>query len=251
MKYKISIFLVMSSIFSTLVLSADNIQFQNVRVGGMGCQSDMTQIVFSPDNSELSILFQNYESRVPVPRTGSLKDNPYVSQIPCNLFFEVNVPRGQKLQSLELTYNMRGNATFDVGVQGYFKSYLMNAMGLGIENRMGRGPQLLIEKVWTNTSINQSDDFVLSSTKRIDFLSDCNNGNIGSKIMVNLQHHIYTQITVPYQNTNVEGAIVVDSSDMNGGIKLKASSVACNVVNNGGRPTPPPFPRRPFPPRWR
>lgn len=215
---------------------AENVKFQNVHVGGSGCPGEKTQIVFSPDLSQSSIIFQNFESHVPAITTGP-KASPYISQLPCNVFVEVKLPIGQKLESLEIRYDMRGNTSLDKGVVGSFKSFLVSAAGMGTERGRGRNPELLQEKNWINSSLDQFEDFLLQTSKTINFGSDCRASTGLDTVYIQLQHHIYTQITRGNEQTNAQGTITMDSSDMSGGLKLKAITSAC--TNSGGTPTPP------------
>jgi hypothetical protein len=216
-------------------VKADTVQFQNIRVGGIGCPSEKTQIAYSPDGSTASIIFQDFQSHVPVDNAGP-KQVKTISQMPCNMFLEVKLPVGQKLDSLEVRYDMRGNTILDKGVQGYFRSFMMSTSGLGTERGRGRNPEAVSEKLWTNTSVDQFEDFVITSSKKITFGSDCRVQGGQDRVTINLQHHILTQIMRGYENTSAQGTIMMDSSDISGGVKLIAATSACN--SGGNIPTP-------------
>jgi hypothetical protein len=216
-------------------LKAEIVQFQNIHVGGTGCPSEKTQIVYSPDNSSASLIFQDFQSHVPVEVT-NIKQIKTISQLPCNVFVEVKLPIGQKLDSLEIKYDMRGNASLDKGVLGYFRSYVMSSSGLGTERGRGRSPELIQEKNWANIMSDQFEDFVLSTSKKINFTADCRVQNGQDRVYIQLQHHLFTQLTRGYENSNAQGTIMMDTSDITGGIKLIASTSACN---GGGTVTPP------------
>lgn len=209
---------------------AGNFEFQNIRVGGSGCPSDTTQIVTAPDLSAASLIFQGFESHVPT--AANPKGGTSISLLNCNVFLDIKLPAGQKLESLEVSYDMRGHAFLDSGVTGSFKSYLMSSAGLGTE-RGGRGPELLQEKSWLNTSIDQEEDFTVSATKIITLSSQCGNGNAGDRVSLHLQHQLGSQIVSGSSRT--EGTITMDTSDMAGGIRLRATTSVCS----GNRPNPP------------
>lgn len=237
MKLKFAL-MIMTTIMTNQLL-AENVRFENIRVGGTGCKMESTSIVYAPDQSSASLIFENFQSHVPV-EVSSPKQVRTISQLPCNVFVEVKVPVGQKLDSLEVSYDMRGNASLDRGVQGYFRSYLMNTSGLGTERGRGRSPELVQEKNWVNTSVDQFEDFVLSTVKNLAFNSDCRGNGGQDRVVLHLQHHILTQIMRGYENTNAEGTIMVDTSDITGGLKLKAVTSACTNGGNGsgGNSTP-------------
>lgn len=208
---------------------AGNFEFQNIRVGGSGCPGSTTQIVTAPDFSSASLLFQSFESHVPTapnPKGGSS-----ISLLNCNVFLDIKLPVGQKLESLEVSYDMRGHAFLDRGVTGSFRSFLMSSAGLGTE-RGGRGPELLQERAWLNTGIDQEEDFIVSATKVIPISSQCGNGNAGDRVQIHLQHQLGSQIVMGDSRT--EGTITMDSSDMTGGIRLRATTSVCRTNPPGG-----------------
>ncbi|MDD4974810.1 MAG: DUF4360 domain-containing protein [Bacteriovorax sp.] len=214
---------------------AENFQFQNIRVGGTGCPSDVTQIVMAPDFSTASILFQSFESHVPAV-VDNPKATPYISILNCNVFLDIKLPLGQKLDALEISYDMRGHAFLDRGVNGNFKSFLISSNGLGTER--SQGVQLLQEKNWTNTSVDQEEDFLVQTTKSLAIQSQCNGAGSGDRVSIHLQHQLGSQIMGGFERTNASGTITMDSSDLKGGIRLRAYTSACRVG-----PTPP-GPRR-------
>lgn len=210
-------------------VQAGNLEFQNIRVGGSGCSQSTTQIVTAPDLSSASLLFQQFESHVPTAPNS--KGSTNIHFLNCNVFLDIRLPAGQKLETLEVSYDMRGHAFLDRGVTGSFRSYLMSSAGLGTE-RGGRGPELLQEKAWFNTGVDQEEDFTVRATKVIALNSHCGNGNAGEKVQIHLQHQLGSQILSGDSRT--EGTITMDSSDMTGGIRLRATTSACRAPGGGG-----------------
>lgn len=217
---------------------AENIQFQNIQVGGTGCPIDKTQIILSPDQTTASLIFQDFESHVPQSVSNSKKASPYISELPCNVFLEIKLPIGQKLDSLEIGYDMRGNAALDRGVSGNFQSYLISSNGLGVERHSGPNPTLLQEKSWQNYTIDQLEDFTVQTSKVINFGSDCRSSNGGDRVAIHLQHHLFTQIQRGFENTSAAGSLTIDTSDLSGGIKLKAHTQVCTPNDSTDRPAP-------------
>ncbi|MBC7538311.1 MAG: DUF4360 domain-containing protein [Bacteriovorax sp.] len=219
-------------LMSTLTVAhAENFQFQNIRVGGTGCPSDITQIVMAPDFSSASILFQSFESHVPAV-VDNPKATPTISILNCNVFLDIKLPAGQKLDSLEISYDMRGHAFLDRGVSGNFKSFLISSNGLGTER--SQGVQLLQEKNWLNTGVDQEEDFLVQATKSLSIASQCGRGANTDRVSIHLQHQLGSQILGGFERTNASGTITMDSSDLKGGIRLRANTSVCNVG-----PTPP------------
>lgn len=223
--------------FITFILAvsakAESLQLQNIRVGGTGCPSEITQIITAPDMSSASILFQSFESRVPAVVTNP-KASPYISILNCNVFVDIKLPADQRLEALEISYDMRGNASLDRGVNGNFKSFLISSNGMGTER--SQRTQLLQEKSWMNSNADQSEDFLVQSTKTLPIQSNCGIGSRSDLVTVHLQHQLASQILGGFERTNAQGSITMDSSDISGGLRLRARVSTCrgNGGGNGG-----------------
>lgn len=223
----------LSFLFHLMTLStahAQNFEFQNIRVGGLGCPSDVTQIVMAPDKSSASLLFMGFESHVPAV-VSSPKASPYSSILNCNVFVDIKLPKDQRLESLEISYDMRGHAFLDRGVSGNFKSFLISSNGMGTER--SQKTQLLQEKNWLNSHGDQEEDFLVQSTKSLPVKSNCGIGSRSDLVTIHLQHQLASQIIGGFERTNASGTITMDSSDMSGGIKLKATTSLCRGGGSG------------------
>lgn len=219
----------------TLQAKAESFQLQNVRVAGIGCPADITQVVLAPDNSSASILFQSFESHVPqtIPNdAGKLSRN--TSEINCNIFLDVKLPRGQKLDSLEISFDMRGHAFLARGVAGNFRSFLIGRSGLGSDR--GQGVQLIQEKNWINTNIDQEEDFLIQTSKIIPVQSNCHGDELEDRVSIHLQHHLASQILQGSVLMNAEGTLSMDSSDIKGGLRVHANTSFCSPNRGGDAP---------------
>lgn len=215
--------ILLASTLSASLYAAD-FKLQNIRVGGTGCPSELTQIILAPDASSASLIFSQFESRVP-----NTDPNPKVqkniSTLNCNIFVDVKIPSGIKLDSIEVSYDMRGFVTLDRGIQGSFRSILVSRTGLGTESQ-SRIPELLSEKTWKNTHTTQEEDFIITSVKKIGIPSRCSRGANTDVITLRLQNTLSSQILVGFENRS-QGSIVMDTSDFKGGLKLSASTSPC------------------------
>lgn len=230
----------MKKIFTALVLSltisevlnAADFKLQNIRVGGIGCPSELTQIILAPDASAASLIFSQFESRVPSLDAG-IKVSRNISTLNCNIFLDVKLPQGVKLDSLEVSYDMRGFTTLDRGVQGSFKSILLSKAGLGTDSR---GPEVLAEKIWSQSLANQEEDFTITTTKRFTTSSQCARGLSTDVVSIRLQNTLSSQILAGFENQS-QGSITIDTSDIKGGIKFRANTSKCstNSGSSGGR----------------
>ena len=232
MKNIMTKFLFASVLLSTTLLAAD-FQLQNIRVGGTGCPSELTSIIMAPDASSASLIFSKFESRVP-----NTDPNPKVQKtinnLNCNIFVDIKIPANIKLEGLEIGHDMRGFATLDRGVQGSFRSYLVSKSGMGTESQ-NRNPELLAEKIWSNSASNQEEDFTVSSLKKIMIPSQCSRGAGLDVVTVRLQNTLSSQILPGFENQS-QGSITVDSSDLRGGLKISAVTSTCGATVNPGRP---------------
>jgi len=211
---------------------AQDFQISNIRVGGVGCPTEQTQIVLAPDASAASLIFAQFESRVPALATGP-KVSPNISSLNCNIFLDIKLPAGKRLESLDINYDMRGFTSLEKGVQGNFKSFLVSKSGMGLE-RVPNAPDALIEKNWVLTGSLQEEDFTLSATKKINLLSQCARGSSNDVISIRLQHTLTSQITRGFENI-AKGSITMDTSDINGGLKIKATTSSCRDTGGTGR----------------
>jgi len=211
------------------VAHAANFQFHNIRVGGLGCPSEQTQIVYAPDQSSASLIFNQFEARVPQTVT-SPKVSPNIHTLNCNIFIDVKVNQGVKLEAIEISYDVRGLVNLDKGVTGSFRSFLVDKAGMGVV--ASRTPELLQEKIWNQTSIVQDEDFVVQSTKKISLGSQCSPGNGANIVSFRLQNTLSAQILQGFQNAS-QGMIVMDSSDMRGGLTVKATESSCSQTHPG------------------
>ena len=234
MKITNTILMTLSLTAMTASLYAADFQLQNIRTGGVGCPSETTSITLAPDSSAASIIFQQFESRVPVLDAGP-KVQKSISTLNCNIFLDIKIPAGIKLDSIDVSYDMRGFATLDAGVQGSFKSWLVSKSGLGTEVG-GRGPELLIEKNWANSRDSQEEDFTITAAKSIPTSSQCGTTSGLNIVSVRLQTTLASLILKGFENSST-GSITMDSSDVKGGLKLRAATSACRAAPpvNGGR----------------
>lgn len=208
----------------TSSLYAADFKLQNIRVGGTGCPSELTSITLAPNASSASIIFSQFESRVPLSNTGP-KVSRNISNLNCNVFLDVKIPAGVKLDSLEISYDMRGFALLDRGVKGSFNSYLVSKAGLGTE-QLGRGVEMLAEKLWSNTSSTQEEDFTVSAKKKILIPSQCARGNGSDIVSIRLQHTLASQILAGFENA-AQGSITMDTSDIKGGLQIRPATSNC------------------------
>ncbi len=231
--------------FMNLPLMAADFKIKNIRVGGVGCPSELINIAYAPDNSSASLIFSQFQAAVPVEIT-SPKINPNISSLNCNIFIDIAVASGDQLSSIDLKYDMRGFVSLDRGVSGSFKSHIVSVNGLGMEQTMSRNPTLVSEKIWANSTMAQEEDFVIESSKSLTTPSQCSRNQMGDTVTVRLQQNLTAQILRGFER-QATGSMIVDTSDISGGLKISGTvrncrnsprdqqRVHCEVIRNGGR----------------
>ncbi len=229
----------------SMPLKAADFKIKNIRVGGVGCPSELINITYAPDNSSASLIFSDFKAAVPNQMTGP-KVNPNISSLNCNIFVDINVASGEQISSIDLKYDMRGFVSLDRGVSGSFKSHIVSVNGLGMEQTMSRNPTLVSEKTWVNSSINQEEDFIIESSKSLTTPSQCSRNPMGDTVTVRLQQNLTAQILRGFEN-QATGTMIIDTSDISGGLQIsgtvrncrntprEGNRVQCEVVRAGGR----------------
>ena len=88
-------------------------QIERFEVSGDGCRLDETGDAFSPDRSELSLLFDNYKIEV---GQGTIMGNVRNTVKRCNVDLYIRVPRGLQFAFVETDF--RGYIDLPRGVEG-------------------------------------------------------------------------------------------------------------------------------------
>lgn len=112
MKTRISSMLVIVSLFWSINLWADDIRLGEPAVAGSGCPSGTVSTVLSPDQKQLSILFDEY-----IVEAGS--NGKKLSRKSCNIAIPVHVPQGFSVSIFKVDY--RGYAYVPRRGMGSFK----------------------------------------------------------------------------------------------------------------------------------
>jgi len=123
----------LSQIFSTLLVSAAaisslpanaamDIQLGIPGYGGTGCPANTASVTLSPDQKELSILFDQYTVEAGNGRTMDRKS--------CNLSIPVHVPQGYSISLFQVDY--RGFTSLPAGARGQFNAEYFFAGSRGV-----------------------------------------------------------------------------------------------------------------------
>lgn len=222
---------------NSLKVNAELLQFENIRLAGLGCPSQSTQIAFAPDRTLASIIFSQFESHVPYE---SSKGTVYAFDLACNMFIDIIVPQDEALTSLEISYDMRGFAALDSGVLGKFSSHLMS---ITTANSANNRQEKLVEQNFGSYTQDEQTDINISQTLNVSTLQNCRlPRRAPERVTIHLQNHLATQIL--NRTSGAQGSLVMDSSDFSGGIKFRPITERCRSEGRIERPTRPERPRR-------
>jgi hypothetical protein len=236
--------------FLNSITFAGDFSLENVSVQGTGCPADQTVISMSPEKSVASLIFQGFGATVPnldatndndqagtdTPSNGRrivlAKNNPNISHKVCNIRLDVRVPQGKKLDGIEISYDMRGNALLEQGIVGKFKSFLVRKMGLGTERIAGL--QLMEERLFDAQRDFLDTDIFVSFKKMVQIKSDCNGQSRAQDVNLHIQHYLGARILPGYEGQKPNGTLTLDSTDVAGnGVTLKA--IVSNCGGGNGR----------------
>ncbi len=224
---------------ATLLLALNSaqaqVQFGGLSYRGSGCPVGSVAISPSPDNTSVSILFDSFQLQVPrnLPNTGRVNraNDPALNFKSCALSLTADLPEGQQVESLEISLFNRGAMILDGGVQGTFSTMFMGHQGLG---GVGSNKAVLENRTWNGET---NDDWVSSPVVTVPIRSACASSAARSvKFMLN--NHV--ELAILNRDLSRSGLATVDSSDINGSVKIRLITRPCGASGpaNGGRTTP-------------
>lgn len=232
---------------ATLLLALNSaqaqVQFGGLSYRGSGCPIGSVALSPSPDNSSVSILFDSFQIQVPrnLPNTGRVNraNDPALDYKSCALSLTAEIPEGQQVEALEISLYNRGAMILDPGVQGTFSTMFAGHEGLG---GVGGNKVVLENRTWRGEA---NDEWISNPVINVPIRSACASRAARSvKFMLN--NHM--ELAILNRDLSRSGLATVDSSDINGTVKMRLITRACAGGNpgNGGRTTPVRPPRRGF-----
>jgi len=235
---------------ATLLLALNSaqaqVQFGGLSYRGSGCPVGSVALSPSPDNTSVSILFDSFQIQVPrnLPNTGRMNraNDPALDYKSCALSLTAELPEGQQVESVQISLFNRGAMILDPGVQGTFSTMFAGHTGLG---GMGGNKVVLENRTWRGEA---NDDWVSNPVINVPIRSACaSRADRSVKFMLN--NHM--ELAILNRDLSRTGLATVDSSDINGTVKMRLITRPCagggaGNPGNGGRTTPVRPPRRGF-----
>ncbi|MEK6625734.1 MAG: DUF4360 domain-containing protein [Bdellovibrionota bacterium] len=246
-------------LFGSILYSAElPFEFTNISLSGTGCPEGTYQVVLSPNNQALSVLFDQFTVQAPMENTtvgGRRVDNTINNKI-CDIVVKANLKEGEQVQNIKVNVDVRGAVQLDPMAEAQVRTLFLEWTGPRGFGSAGRA--VIGEKKWRNNSNDPFDEeWQLSQEKTIlTDRSQCARGH-DREIKFVIKNVIFSRINPA--NPNSLAVLSLDSADVAGSLRLQIGTRACSggapsVGGNGngngrGGPTPPitPGPSRPFP----
>ncbi|MBI2520799.1 MAG: DUF4360 domain-containing protein [Bdellovibrio sp.] len=244
---------------STIIYSAElPFEFTNISLQGTGCPEGTYQVVLSPNNQALSILFDQFSVQAPMENTspgGRRVDNTINNKI-CDIIVKANLKEGEQVANIKVNVDIRGAVQLDPLAEALVRILFLEWTGPRGFGSAGRA--VVGEKQWRNRGPDPLDEeWQLSQEKTIlTDRSHCARGH-DREIKFVIKNVIFSRINPAEPNSLA--VLSLDSADVAGSLRMQIGTKVCaggapSVRGNGngngrGVPTPPitPGPNRPFP----
>lgn len=241
MKTSKNLLLLTTLLCTNVFASTIPVEFSDVTLSGSGCKEGTTSNIISPDGSALSILFD--ELNVEVPQfdgdnendelnedndENTSKYNKLVNRKVCFMNISAKIPRGQMVDSVDLSFDYRGSTYTEKGTVTTFKTKIV-----GVNGPSGRRlkPQKLLGKKRFRGESDQ--EWNLSQTRNIPLNTKCSNGG-NDKVKFSLKNIVTAKIMERFAYLQPEAFMMTDSADLKASVKLSIKLRKCGGTNNGG-----------------
>jgi len=221
-------------LISTNIWASEKFTFGDISLRGSGCKRGTAQVVKSPDDQVVSILFDEFS--VEVPNLSSNNDNDKkdidnpspasrfsekLDHKTCNIILNSNLTNGEKVTHLELTLDFRGFTQVQKGAMAQFKGRLMNWNGPQRSKKIMK--QVFVNKIW---KAGQDDDWALTKTLKIPINGPCSKrGDRQFKAIIKTTLQARLLGRRPLEEAFALAAM--DSGDLTGTLKMKIKTAKC------------------------
>lgn len=227
----------MATLYSGKVM-AEDFQFQTITMNGTGCPEGTTSVIHSPDNKEVSILFDEFMAEVPQydgdnDNDDSSEGNPgnrfdsRRSHKLCRINIAAKIPEGHKVEGVEISVDFRGATVVERGSMAMFRSVLMDWRGL---RGRGSGKNVIAQKTWNRPT---EDDWAISENKFIKTNTNCSTRG-EQTLNLTMRNVISAILGRRVSPENTSAFISMDSADLAGKLKVKLITKRCGGSSNNG-----------------
>ena len=216
-------------LLSTLYTYAENetIRFSEISMKGTACPAGNFDTVLAPDQSMLSILFDEFVSELPNEEGTRADKNKNIKV--CTIKFSAIVPKGYKVTNMDLSYDIRGALALDQGVSAKFESTLLERGGF-LNSGQGRVNKKLIYKMWMG---EKDEDIFLNKNVQFKDLTKCTIKD--EKVSFKLRNTSTLYMHQHHLALGSFGYFAIDTSDVAGQMNVKLKLEKCTTQVNNSR----------------
>ena len=235
---KIKTAIIVLGALSTFSAQALEVQFDSIKLQGRGCSDQNSAVVFSPDRTAASLLFDQMIVEVPFSGTDDFGSGmeKLIDRKVCNISVSLDVPQGERITGIEFQTDFRGMTFGEYGTETEFDSRIISWKDSAGGTR--NDSDLIVNRVYRGDFDEELD---LSKRAFVDVSSTCNTSTRASKVEFLIRNFLRAEV-VNRRAGSPSAMLAIDSSDMKGNFKIKLHKEKCS---NGGRPTRPTRPTRP------
>jgi hypothetical protein len=245
---KVFLILTMSILFpqssKAIELTPEKVE---VTLRGHACESHKTSVNLTPDNSVLSLLFDEFSSQVPNllsdnDNDETSEDNPQATSKSnlhrnhkvCWILIKAQIPQNHQLQKIEISFDFRGYSQGEVGTNSQFKSLFIHQKGLG---RSDQNKKVLIQKSWPVRNSNRiEEEWTLQNEQTLPINGGCAK-NQDKAIEVALKNILISKILPQYRNQTPlpSASLTLDTTDINLGLKKRTMKIKLKLKKCGAQ----------------
>jgi len=225
MKKLICLFAIMAT--SGVVHAVGDFSFSAIDLKGNGCPAGSFQVVTTPDQKTVSILFDKFSVEVP-GYNGEKVDHKI-----CHINITANIPVGQKIDALDASIDFRGSANMDIGTQAQFQSMLVQWQGM---RKFDSNIKYIENKSWKGGTYV---DWISSKKASFPIGSNCALPN-DRQVNVTLRNLLTATINNGVDPHSTSALITIDSNDIKGALHFSLRTSQCEGIG----PRPNPFPNQ-------
>ena len=224
----------MKKIFSLIIIiisanawtqtQTKDFEITKVSLRGDGCKNYEPSKVLSTDQTQLSVLFDDFNVTYP-PRLASTGPSDYRM---CNIGINFVTQKNIKITKLEVEYDLRGytylQPGIDVNLMASIISITKKKNGENKYSPVATKTENLIAKKWGHpkAEFDVDESWTIQESKTIDAPFTCvKDDQTNWQISINNRMMLYAH-SKAFQNKHV-GQVYVDTADFKSRIKLKAT----------------------------
>ncbi|MBT3981677.1 MAG: DUF4360 domain-containing protein [Bacteriovoracaceae bacterium] len=201
---------------------------------GTGCPRGTTSVIMSPDNQEITLLFDRFSAEVPQvdgdndndlvtsenPGRGNRRNKNRSHKV-CNMIVSASLPEMRRIVGLGISIDFRGSTIIENNARAVFRAVLLKWKG----PRGKRGKRHEVHRrAWRGQFVN--DNWFINLHKLTKLRSGCSKKR-ERKVVFKLRNIIMASIPKRVDATNASALITLDSQDISGKMKFRVRTAPC------------------------